>query len=268
VLASPPPPDTPPPPSPDEEQALAGLRRRRLTTILVGGVAVTCLLVPLVGVLLSPAILSARQRDQRLRCAERLARLGLAARAYADDHGAFPHVGPADALDSGPGSDHTSRSMRALVWHGYTDRVDDFVCPASPELASPVADEAREDMRRWFWGGRAEADPGRSPFVDDLLDPPLDLSTELSYGWTRRSLPASSQLELLAADRGVAVVKPDEVKDGNHTDGWNTLRADGRVEWLGVDEDPFPGAYLPATEGGLLDGYLSVIPQPDPAPFR
>lgn len=112
-----------------------------------------------------PYLLSVRERNNRVRCAENLRRIGLALSAYANDNrGVFPRVvydqpdaahsytcftGPDDADPFAPGSAVSPNDVTASLWllvrqqyigDGYEPVTDIFVCPSSRDWADPMAD--------------------------------------------------------------------------------------------------------------------------------
>lgn len=214
----------------------------RVRRVVGGGTACRTVLVTLavvVAVLLTVAFLGALRAYQavqasRPRCGNNLRMLGIGALMYADDHGGYPHVGPPQELDGDVGSDHAPRIVRALVYYGYTEDPEGFICEASRDEAAEQSPVALANPKRWFWHGGATSDISRSPFVDGLADPPLSATTELSYGWTRRTLTRNASSNVaLAADRAVALpgADPADPLYGNHSEGWNVLRADASVSF-------------------------------------
>ena len=251
------------PPSP----ARCPLKRRAGLTLLEA-------IILLVGLacgfcLLSPALLhDPHRRSSRVKCANNLRQLALAAIQYADDNRFFPHVGPLRAVDGGPETDATPRTVRALVWSGYHDNPEGFICPSSYDLSLVMADAAKTDTRRWFWGGEASSDPDVSPFVDGLPDPTLDATSELSYGWTRRGLNLNARSSTpLGADRAQAdPVLRDAVLDadvpagliGNHDDGSNVVFADGSASFVSATDER--AALLADVDDRERGGFLAVRP--------
>ena len=214
---------------------------------LVGGV----LALLLAAVLLLPVFRHSHnhRRAEERKCSSNLRLLGLAALQYSDDKRVLPHLSGPTALDGPETGNHQTKTFRALHWYGYHDSPESWICPSSFDMFHPVQNEdVREHMRKWFWGARySKADTKRAPFVDGAPDPPLsgaEATTELSYGWTRRALsPNAKASSPLSADRSVrtsadpgAGVDPDRA--GNHLEGWNVLRLDGRVEWITTEGVP------------------------------
>lgn len=247
-------------------------RRRRAGLTRIGALVLFVLFASLwlcVFTALVPGLARAQRSATRSRCYNDLRMLGLAALQYADDERAFPHLGPRSVLDGGTDTPATTKAVRTLLWRGYHDRPQGWVCVASADIDVPITDAAvREDLRRWFWGGAARGDPERPPFSDGLPDPALDATDELSYGWTRRALGANVRSSsALAADRAQhdperAEAPPGE--RGNHEDGAAVVRADGTVEWVAGGED---AAWLAATEDPVRHGFLAVRPPLRPAGF-
>lgn len=204
---------------------------------------------------LLPGMVQARKDAARTRCVQQLRALSAAARQYADDGGRFPHVRALDALDGDATTADGPLAWRLLIQRGHLSDLDLLVCPARPR-ARRSARGTKGEERAWLRGTASE---GKS----------LQAFSELSYGYTRRSLTSNAPGDaLLAADKAV-VPRLGGVPGrlGNHTEGWNVLRADGAVEWLGVEREPFPGGFLTRTSGAGA-GFLGLVRQDDPSPFR
>lgn len=244
----------PPPPRPS-----------RLPLVLALVVTVVFGLPVVVGVLaalLMPSLLGAKAKANRTRCANNLRMLALAAIQYSDDKRAFPHARAAAALDGDPTTGDSPRVVRTLVWFGYHDMPEGFVCRASDDQAVPITNPATQaDLRRWFWGGGTSAAKA-PPFVDGQQDPPLDQTTELSYGWTRRALGANARsTALLAGDRALRDPSRPVTNAlvGNHPDGWSVVQADASTAWHPAGTSP---AWLAATADPQQDGFLCIDPPP------
>jgi prepilin-type N-terminal cleavage/methylation domain-containing protein len=233
--------------------------------------------------LLMPALLQAKERAHRVKCASNLRQLGIAALSYADDKRFFPHTQAIRALDGDWTSTDGTKSMRALLWYGYLDSPEGWICPSSWDRAMPIHDaRTRADMRYWFWSsttangtstGSAVQGSGLplfAPFIDCMMDDSLDGTDELSYGWTRRGMNANVRsTALLSADRSVR--REQDVIDrgatlngelGNHTAGWSVLQADAAVVWLALGSDPAPYTYLTGTAASDPHaGYLAMHDQ-------
>lgn len=221
------------------------------TGLILGIVVAVCFggvcLIGVLATLLMPALMKAKSKANRSKCVNNLRHVGLAMIQYADDRRFYPHVGPTQALDGDVTTSDTPKVARSLIWYGYHDRPDTFVCPESYDLAfgaaSPGAPTAGVGSpRTWFWQGQTIPKSTRSPFVDGQPDPTLDTTDELSYGWTRRGLsPNVRGSTRLSADRARrSDPSADDVLAGNHAEGWNVGNADGTVEWV-----------TPATTGDL-----------------
>ena len=188
-----------------------------------------------------PALRTQRSKANFTKCAGNIRSLALAAVQYGDSKRFLPHVSGPGSLDGDIGSSDTPTAVRALVWFGYHDGPEAFVCPSSRDLALPIQSAAvRDNMRLWAWEGRY-AQPGseqalRSPFEFSAQDPALEDSLELSYALTRRGLDRNvSSLALLGADRSLRLgSQPMEGLPrghwGNHRLGWNVIKADATVE--------------------------------------
>ena len=234
--------------------------------------------------LLMPALLQAREKASRTKCTSNLRQLAIAALSYADDKRFFPHTQGLHALDGDYTTTNGSKSMRALLWYGYLDSTEGWICPSSFDMAQRIDDpHTRADLRTWFWSsttanGSVTGGPGQggasgsiAPFVDALPDHSLDGTDELSYGWTRKGLNVNTRCTtVLSADRSVrreqdlysaTAARPNGTL-GNHADGWNVVQSDGAVLWLALGSDPAPYTYLASTSSADPNaGFLAIHDQ-------
>ena len=93
---------------------------------------------------------------------------------------------------------------------------------------------------------------------------------ELSYCWTRKAMNSNVRsTAILGSDRSLrdqgaddaALGSGDAIEIGNHQDGWNVLRVDGTVEYIGTGYDPMGNdvvgaSWLAATSKG--GGFLAI----------
>lgn len=194
-----------------------------------------------------PRYVDAKRHANELACSEQLRQIGVAARQYATDRGAFPHISGPTELDGALDSPHTPLAFQALSKGGYLSDTTLLTCPSTPRRrgTSNLA-----EWHAWLEG------------KNELSAPPLQAAKWLSYAWTRRQLDLNGPGNaLLAADRAAIPRRGEGGLKGNHTGGWAVLRLDGSTEFLGWDATPYPGSYLSATEDPERDGYLSVRPQ-------
>jgi type II secretory pathway pseudopilin PulG len=235
--------------------------------VVLGGICLLCLVGG--GVLLAllmPAMQRAGRHADKTRCMSNLRQLGLASIQYADDKRFFPHVGPITDLDGDVTTNDGPRKIRTLLFYGYHDYPEGWICPSSSDQGAPLAPGIRGNMRTWFWSGGVTPGPGgSSPIGDALQDPAHDQTTELSYGFSRRGINVNARSTVLfGADRarrdgtgaGTALV-------GNHQTGWNVLRVDCTVEWEPAAGTPAFGRRLTGTgpfEGPSPPGALAIKP--------
>lgn len=222
-----------------------------------GATRADVLVVIALGALVVPTALLAQEglkgKAEQTRCANNLRQLGLAAICYADDKRYFPHVGPLRELDGGYATSATPRVVRALVYFGYHDDPEDFVCPGSDDDWRPVPDAARQDMRRWGWAGRLNEEL-TTPLLGGV-DPTLAETTELSYGWTRRGMTTNVRASFpLAADRA---------REHHAEGGGSVLMVDGTVR----HEPAARFDSLAATEGEGA-GHLALRGEGEAPPAR
>lgn len=213
-------------------------------------------LLGLLAALLMPALMQAKDKANRTKCGNDLRQLGLASLQYADDKRRFPHVRGLDELDGAVETGDGSRVARTLLWAGYLDTTEPFVCPSSFDLAAPLAG----DPRAFGWAGAVKRSTSVSPIADELDDPPTDLNGELSYGWQRRALTANARSTTpWSADK--ARRDPMNLRAvGNHEGGTNVITADCAVSWRAV------GAEGPLASTDPADpqaGFLGIV-EPGP----
>jgi hypothetical protein len=212
-----------------------------------GALFVIVIAVTLLAAVLVPREVARRQAATRVGCEQHLTGVGYAVNAYVADKRRYPHVAGPDQLDGVASTADTPRVWRELLTLGYLEDVAPLRCPATPRYSTTEAERARQ--RAWLTAP-TEGSPA----------PSLAECEELSYGWTRRALPAHPRADApLAADKAVFGRREGEHgMRGNHTDGWNVLRADASVRWLSVYDEPFPGPRLWGTADPARDGYLPL----------
>ena len=252
--------------------------------IAIGAIscAILVVLVASGGALMLAARQRAMKRHRAARCGNNLRQLGLAAVQYGDDKRFLPHNGPTLELDGDVRSLDTTTTVRALVWYGYHDNPEGFVCGASEDLYIAGAPrEVLDNMRLWGWAGQwgTARDRSRttiSPWIDGHAggDEALVDTSELSYAYTRRGYNRNvSSTKSLAADRGMRVseaagaasLEPGHV--GNHLNGWNVLKADCTIEFIDGASADFGGvpAYDFLVGTGKGEGFLPLSDVARPA---
>lgn len=232
----------------------------KVFVIVIVLVAVVCLVgiavVGVVGAVLMPSIMKAKEKANMSKCSSTLRQVALGAIQYADDKRFFPHVEAPGQLDGDPSTNHGPKALRALINGGYLSS-DMLICPSSLDLEMPRP--PGESSREWFWDGDTRPDPRADPIGDGLDDPTLLETSELSYGWTRRGLNSNARSSMsLAADRSVRTQDSIDALDpgeaGNHEAGLNVAKADGAVFFEALTQDPFTELLLPE------NGALGIIP--------
>jgi len=237
------------------------------------------LLVVLTG-FLAPVYYHPHRPANRTKCASNLRQLGLAAVQYGDDKRFLPHVGKTKDLDGGFASSDTPRAVRAMVWYGYHDNPEGFICPSSDDLHYPVNDsEVLDNMRLWGWQSQfGEVGSTRNttpPWKDGGAggDQALIETTELSYAYTRRGYNRNvSSVKVLGADRALRASLDPAMEStlpgtwGNHDDGWNVVRADCTVDFVGYETElePGQGAHAMLTGTNAKQGFLPLSPADRP----
>jgi hypothetical protein len=212
-------------------------------------------------------------KAESTRCANNLKQIGLAAIQYSDDKRFFPHIAPRDQLDGGYTSNTAARVFRALVFYNYDDNPESFVCPSSPDQFVPLTQAAKTDLHAFRWdGAEAAAVSSASPLApwgEDAHDKPLTQMTDLSYGWTRRSLSSNSpSTSLLAADKArlpedgekvaIAKVHADNMI-GNHKTFVVAVCVDAHILRITPDGDVMNTRNIAAASDPKTDGFLGVL---------
>ena len=129
--------------------------------------------------------------------------------AHADDKRFFPHnetLRSPDTDGMNEGGNHQTKVARSLLWYGYHDNPEGWVCPSSFDAFTPVNSvNVRETPRLWFWGGTEGGDLTLAPWIQGS-DDDLQATTELSYGWTIKGMNTNVRsTALLGADRALRV---------------------------------------------------------------
>jgi hypothetical protein len=240
--------------------------RRGLTLVdLVVG-----LIVVIVAVLFLLPALDGRHcchtRANGTKCANNLKQISLALCQYADDKRFYPHISQPKQLDGGWRSNTTSRVFRGLYFYNYDDNPETYVCPSSPDMFVPVTQAAKFDTRAFRWNGAGGPTPTLSPLVaggEDASDLPLDQSTEISYGYTRRFLSTNSQARFLVAGDKSRLLDKDEPDHrgnmiGNHKDCQYVVSIDAHTQRLAPDGEGLDTRTVSHTVDPV-DGFLGVL---------
>jgi prepilin-type N-terminal cleavage/methylation domain-containing protein len=212
--------------------------------------------------LLMPALMKAKEKANRTKCANNLRQLGLGAIQYSDTQRFFPHINSKiTLLDDSVGSTDCPRVVNGLVWWGYHDNPEGFICPSSYDMHVAMSDLVKVQMKCWTWGGGVDGTQIKNPLVTDPSTAnTLTAITELSYGWTRRGMNSNVRSTAqLGVDRSLRVGESAEngatggaIDGGNHADGWNVLQADGTVTWVSVGNQGYEKLDETGTGGGGL----------------
>jgi len=223
-------------------------------------------LLALLATLLLPLARHNHGRADRTKCANDLRQLALGCVQYCDDKGAFPHVGATAALDRAgntdpQGSDVAPRCLRSLVYFGYLDNPEVFICPASVDQHTPFSPAVKANQKLFGWGGTTETWPASPIAVPGAKDGDLAALDDLSYGYTVKGLTMTSVSNApLAADRArvhgdvTASASGLAGKIGNHRDGWSVVYVDAHAEFVHAQD----ARALGLASTGPTDGCLTV----------
>jgi prepilin-type N-terminal cleavage/methylation domain-containing protein len=111
-------------------------------------------IIGILATLLMPALMKAKEKANRTKCSNNLRQLGLAAIQYADDKRFFPHFLGKTAIDPNFQQAGSTKNIRALLWFGYHDNPEGWICPSSYDSFLAVTNNTvKGNMRRWNWGG-------------------------------------------------------------------------------------------------------------------
>ena len=227
-------------------------------------------IIGILATLLMPALMKAKEKANKTKCGNNLRQLGLGAIQYGDDKRFLPHVTSLKTLDGDVATGDTSTKIRALVYFGYHDNPEGFICPSGLDMVVPITDpKVIENMRYWDWSGGVVTDANikKSP-IGLAADQAFNDNAELSYGWTRRTMNSNVRsTAIFGADRSLRddagsteTAASNAIDNGNHQDGWNILRADATVEFISTGweppvEDDAEAWLASASKGG---GFLTV----------
>jgi prepilin-type N-terminal cleavage/methylation domain-containing protein len=230
-------------------------------------------IIGILATLLMPALMKAKEKANRTKCSNNLRQLGLAAIQYADDKRFFPHYTGKSVVDPGFSVAGSTKNIRALLWFGYHDNPEGWICPSSYDQFQPITDPVvKGNMRRWQWNTTAAANAnwetlspyrvpaGTNPAANQ--DCSIQLTDQLSYGWTRKYMNTNQRsTALLGADKAIRIESQQASgtstggEIGNHTEGWNVMQADATVNWTTTSAD---GAAKIFAAGGQVDGFLAI----------
>jgi len=228
-------------------------------------------IIGILATLLMPALMKAKEKANRTKCANNLRQLGLAAIQYADDKRFFPHISGKTATDPDFVGAGGTKNIRALLWFGYHDNPEGWICPSSYDVFTPISNATvKANMRRWSFVASNASGMGpatwesNTPYRIPLAnDPAIRATDELSFGWTRKYMNTNQRsTALLGADKAIRVeqttggtVTATAGEIGNHTEGWNIMQADATTSWMNNSQD---GASKIFSVANPTDGFLAI----------
>ncbi|MEZ6188229.1 MAG: type II secretion system protein [Planctomycetota bacterium] len=231
-------------------------------------------IIGILATLLMPALMKAKESANKSKCSSNIRQMALAAASYAGDKRFFPHVQGLRTLDGDWTSQDQMRIYVALIYFGYIDNNEVYVCPSSFDVYNPMGAAQIQDKRQWTFGGSGLANPAPTqsplaPGVNPLgVAQGLDQTQEISYGWTRKPMNNNTGSQsMLGTDRAIRTA--DDIaagtgtpgSAGNHSDGWNVAHVDAATKFLGVrfdrgdGQEPFQYLCNTATAN---DGYIAM----------
>jgi len=206
-------------------------------------------IIGILATLLMPALMRAKEKANKTKCANNLRQLGLANIQYGDDKRFFPHVGTRQSIDGDEQTNETSLKIRAMVYGGYHDNPEGFICPSSYDIFNQINDDqVIENPKFWGWNQVycANATDFRqwNPLnpANPGGDPVFDQNLECSFSWTRRDMNNNIRSTAkFGSDRNLRVGDSsaggtgsgnEAFTFGSHEDGWSVLQADAKTEYL------------------------------------
>jgi prepilin-type N-terminal cleavage/methylation domain-containing protein len=212
-------------------------------------------IIGILATLLMPALMKAKEKANRTKCSSNLRQCGLAAIQYADDKRYFPHLKAIKELDgtTAPGNNFIpGRCYQALVYFGYIDNPEIFICPSSTDQHYAMTETQKANQKKWAFGSK-ENGAMVNPILGDAPDAyDLDKMNDLSYGYTVKGYTVNARSDTpiccdkarvvdsagaggSAGTSGGGAQGPDVA--GNHRDGWNVVCVDAHTIFVGSGQD-------------------------------
>jgi len=242
-------------------------------------------IIGILATLLMPALLKAKEKGNQVKCGNNLKQMALAAHQYSDEKRNYPHSTLISVTEGDYTSALSARCIRSLTFYNYNDNPETYLCPSSPDTFKPLEEDAKLDIRCFFWQGDGSGKaPGKPKDVslNQLANGPiygtaagdagLDKMLDLSYGWTMRGLTSNSiSSVLMAGDKARIQTTTDDAGSGtgngahvnnlvgNHKDVMITVKLDGGSQRITPTGDQVNTTNIAEHTAGTSSGYLQVL---------
>jgi len=240
-------------------------------------------IIGILATLLMPALLKAKEKGNQVKCGNNLKQIGLASHQYSDDKRFYPHRTIISVTEGDYTSDLSARCIRSLSFYNFNDNPESYLCPSSPDTFKPLEEDAKKDIRLFFWttgaaSGKTPGDPSLNQLTAGPIygaaagDSGLDKMLDLSYGWTMRGLTSNSQSHVLLAgdksriqtttdDGGAPTTGANHTLNlvGNHKDVMICVKLDGGTQRVTPSGDQINCVNIADHSSTTASGFLQVL---------